>query len=71
MTKPPARWSPSYRLVLNYMYLHFTRLGLTPIERFLLCHLTANAVEDCYGISAMEQLTSPELAEQLAAREIR
>jgi Lantibiotic biosynthesis dehydratase C-term len=66
-----ADWFLRYRLVLNYMYLHFTRLGLTPTERFLLCHLTANAVEDCYGISAMEQLASPELAEQLTAREIR
>jgi len=66
-----ADWFLRYRLVLNYLYLHFTRLGLTPTERFLLCHLTANAVEDSYGITAMEQLTSPELAEQLTARELR
>jgi Lantibiotic biosynthesis dehydratase C-term len=66
-----ADWFLRYRLVLNYMYLHFTRLGLSPTERFLLCHLVANAVEDCYGVSAMEQLTSPELAEQLAAQGIR
>jgi hypothetical protein len=66
-----ADWFLRYRLVLNYMYLHFTRLGLTPTERFLLCHLVANAVEDCYGVSAIGQLTSPELAEQLTTREIR
>jgi Lantibiotic biosynthesis dehydratase C-term len=66
-----ADWFLRYRLVLNYMYLHFTRLGLTPTERFLLCHLTANAVEDSYDISAMDQLTSPEIAEQLTTREIR
>jgi hypothetical protein len=59
-----------YRLVLNYRHLHFTRLALTPAERFLLCHLTANAVEDSYGISAVDQLTSPEAAEQLTARKI-
>jgi hypothetical protein len=63
-----ADWFLRYRLVLNYLYLHFTRLGLTPTERYLLCHLTANAVEDSYGVSAMEQLTSPEKAEQLTAR---
>jgi hypothetical protein len=66
-----ADWFLRYRLVLNYMYLHFTRLGLTPTERFLLCHLAANAVEDSYGISTMEHLISPEEAEQLTAREIR
>jgi len=66
-----ADWFLCYRLVLNYLYLHCTRLGLTPTERFLLCHLTANAVEDCYGISAMEQLTSPDIVEQLTARGIR
>src|SRR5215470_10050465 len=49
-------WFLCYRLVLNYLYLHFTRLGLTPTERFLLCHLAANAVEDCYGVSAMGRM---------------
>ncbi|MGI5285729.1 thiopeptide maturation pyridine synthase [Nonomuraea polychroma] len=45
-----------YRVLLNYTYLHLTRLGLTPLERFHLCHLTANAVEDAYGVSGLEQI---------------
>jgi hypothetical protein len=46
-----------YRLMLNYTYLHLSRLGVTPAERFLLCHLAANAVEDLYGVSAMGLVT--------------
>ncbi|MET7464709.1 thiopeptide maturation pyridine synthase [Nonomuraea sp. NPDC005501] len=34
-----------YRLMLNLTYLHLTRLGLAPVERFLLCHLLADTVE--------------------------
>jgi len=56
-----ADWFLRYRLVLNYLYLHFTRLGLTPTEKFLLCHLTANAVEDCYGVSAMDPVGAREI----------
>jgi hypothetical protein len=43
-----------YRLMLNLTYLYLTRLGITPVQRFLLCHLAANAVEERYGISAYE-----------------
>jgi hypothetical protein len=43
-----------YRLMLNLTYLHLTKLGIAPAERFLLCHLAANAVEELYGISAFE-----------------
>jgi hypothetical protein len=43
-----------FRLMLNYTYLHLTRLGVKPLERLLLCHLAANAVEDAYGVSAAE-----------------
>ncbi|MFC4585738.1 thiopeptide maturation pyridine synthase [Sphaerisporangium corydalis] len=41
-----------YRLMLNLTYLYLTRLGVAPAERFLLCHLAANAVEDRYDVSA-------------------
>jgi hypothetical protein len=44
----------NYRVVLNYTYLHLTRMGLTPLDRFGLCHLTANAVEEVYGLSAVD-----------------
>ena len=47
-----AAWFARYRLMLNYTYLHLTRLGLTPVERFLLCHLAAGAAEELYGVVA-------------------
>ncbi|MEU9874039.1 thiopeptide maturation pyridine synthase [Actinomadura sp. NPDC048021] len=47
-----------YRLSLNLLYLHLTRLGVTPMERFMLCHLTANAVEDAVGVRAIDLLRS-------------
>jgi hypothetical protein len=46
-----------YRVVLNCTYLHLTRLGILPVERFLLCHLAADAVEAAYGVSAMESVS--------------
>lgn len=51
-----AEWFVLYRLLLNYNYLQLTRLGVTPMQRFLLCHLAANAVEELYGVSAMAKL---------------
>jgi len=47
-------WFAKYRLMLNYTYLHLTRLGLAPAERFLLCHLAANTAEELFGRSATE-----------------
>ncbi|TLS42104.1 hypothetical protein FE633_32520 [Streptomyces montanus] len=49
-------WFDGYRLALNYTYLHLTRLGLAPVERFLLCHLAANAAEDLYQVAATDVL---------------
>lgn len=43
-----------YRAMLNFTYLQMTRLGITPVERVMLCHLAANAVEDTYGVSALD-----------------
>ncbi|MFG2720065.1 thiopeptide maturation pyridine synthase [Streptomyces sp. NPDC048416] len=43
-----------YRLMLNYTYLHLSRLGLSGLTRYLLCHLAADAVEDVYGVTALE-----------------
>ncbi|HEV2377315.1 MAG TPA: thiopeptide maturation pyridine synthase [Streptosporangiaceae bacterium] len=53
-----ARWFQQYRLMLNYLYVHFTRLGVRPVERFWLCHLVACAVEERNGVSAMERLAA-------------
>jgi hypothetical protein len=46
-------WFQQYRMALNLMYLHLNRLGVMPVERYLLCHLVAGAVEEVFGISAM------------------
>ncbi|MFC5826357.1 thiopeptide maturation pyridine synthase [Nonomuraea insulae] len=43
-----------YRLLINYTYLQINRLGLTPPQRFRLCHLAADAVEDVYDDNAIE-----------------
>ncbi|MET9364425.1 thiopeptide maturation pyridine synthase [Streptomyces sp. NPDC006632] len=43
-----------YRLMLNYTYLHLSRLGLPGLTRYLLCHLAADAVEEVYGVSALD-----------------
>ena len=43
-----------YRLMLNYTYLHLSRLGIPGLTRYLLCHLAASAVEEVYGVSALQ-----------------
>ncbi|WP_433854541.1 thiopeptide maturation pyridine synthase [Streptomyces kronopolitis] len=45
-------WFASFRLVMNYLYLHLNRLGLAPVDRGLLCHLAARTVESVHGTSA-------------------
>ncbi|WP_433125502.1 thiopeptide maturation pyridine synthase [Micromonospora sp. CA-240977] len=47
-------WFATYRLVLNYTYLYLTRLGLTPLHRFMLCHFAANVAEELYGVAAAD-----------------
>jgi hypothetical protein len=51
--------SNQYRIVLSHLYLHFTRIGITPAERFLLCHLAVNAIEDAHGVSAEQLIKRP------------
>ena len=43
-----------YRVVLNYTYLQLTRLGVSPRQRFLLCHMAANAIEEIHSVSALD-----------------
>ncbi|MFE0589054.1 thiopeptide maturation pyridine synthase [Micromonospora echinospora] len=43
-----------YRLALNLMYLQFTRAGLVPEHRYLLCHLVARTVESRTGRDAVD-----------------
>jgi hypothetical protein len=47
-------WFQEYRMALNLMYLHLNRIGVLPVERYLLCHLIANAVEEAYGVRALD-----------------
>lgn len=44
----------AYRLLLNALYLQLSRLGLTPLQRALLCHLVSHAVEERYGVLAVD-----------------
>ncbi|MYS23177.1 Lantibiotic biosynthesis dehydratase C-term [Streptomyces sp. DvalAA-14] len=52
-----------YRLMLNYTYLHLSRLGVPGLTRYLLCHLAANAVEEVYGVSALQLVLATVAAE--------
>jgi hypothetical protein len=45
-----------FRFAVNCLYLTLTRLGVTPVDRFRLCHWVANAVEDAYGVSAIDMV---------------
>ncbi|WP_242888296.1 thiopeptide maturation pyridine synthase [Actinomadura litoris] len=54
-----ADWFLGYKLMLNCTYLHLTRLGVKPVERFLLCDMAARAVEDALGVSVAELARTP------------
>ena len=56
-----------YRLMLNYTYLHLSRLGVPGLTRYLLCHLAANAVEEVYGVSALQLVLATVAAEPVPA----
>ncbi|GLZ31002.1 hypothetical protein Lesp02_31910 [Lentzea sp. NBRC 105346] len=51
--RPSVRFAV-FRVMLNYTYLFLERIGVTEAQRFQLCHLAANAVEEVYGVSALE-----------------
>jgi len=55
-----------YRLMLNYTYLHLSRLGVPGLTRYLLCHLAANAVEEVYGVSALQLVLATVAAEPMS-----
>jgi hypothetical protein len=57
-----ATWFLQYRVMLNYLYLFLTKLGVRPGERYLLCHLAASAVEGAFGVSAFDVITRPDFA---------
>jgi hypothetical protein len=44
----------TYRIQLNLLYLHLSRLGLSGLDRMVLAYLAAGAVEDVLGVSALD-----------------
>jgi hypothetical protein len=50
------RGAQLFRLMINLLYLLFTRLGVRPVEKYLLCHVVANAVEELYDVDAVSVL---------------
>ncbi|HZR39044.1 MAG TPA: thiopeptide maturation pyridine synthase [Ktedonobacteraceae bacterium] len=42
-----------YRLMLNMLYLHLSRLGVRAIDRFMLCYIAANTVEEVFHVNAV------------------
>jgi len=47
-----AAWFRCYRLLLNATYAQLTRLGVSPLERYLLCYTAARTVEEVVGAAA-------------------
>lgn len=56
-----SEWFAAYRVLLNYQYLLFNRMGITPVERFTLCYLVARTVEEAYDISIPELFNPADL----------
>jgi hypothetical protein len=42
--------------VRAWAVLQISQLGLVPVQRMRTCHLAANAVEDTYGVSAVDMI---------------
>lgn len=55
-TTATSDWFAQYRLALNLTYLHLTKHGLTPHQRFMLCHHIGRSIETITGISSIELL---------------
>lgn len=59
-----------YRLMLNMLYLHLSRLGVRSVERFMLCYLAANTVEQVFHIDAIEKFSN-DIQRFMRSREVR
>ncbi|MGH3897438.1 MAG: thiopeptide maturation pyridine synthase [Pseudonocardiaceae bacterium] len=57
MMRTSARFH-TWRIIVNCCYLHLTRLGIRPFERSLLGFLVSEAVEEHFGVSAVELVTA-------------
>jgi hypothetical protein len=56
-----AEWFAVYRVLLNYQYLLFNRLGMAPVQRFTLCYLVARTVEETYRIPIPDMFNAADL----------
>jgi len=43
-----------WRVTINLLYLHLTRLGISPFQRALLAYLAAATLEECLGVRAID-----------------
>jgi len=43
-----------WRVTINLLYLHLTRLGISPFQRALLAYLAAATLEECLGVRATD-----------------
>ncbi|MFD4459729.1 thiopeptide maturation pyridine synthase [Nocardia sp. NPDC058480] len=55
----------TYRVVLTLTYAHASRVGITLLDRYFLCHLAAKTMEDKYGVEGAD------LAAGLLARNLQ
>ncbi|MGP4060419.1 lantibiotic dehydratase C-terminal domain-containing protein [Halobacillus sp. H74] len=46
------------RIMLNVLYVTFGQVGIKPLERYYLCYLVANGVEDFFNINWKQQIKS-------------
>ena len=46
------------RVALNLLYLHLARIGVRPVDRFLYCHVVADAVERARGVDAVAMVAA-------------
>lgn len=53
-----APWFLRYRVALNLLYLHLARIGIRPVDRFLYCHVVADAVEQACGVDAVAMVAA-------------
>ncbi|MEU2975079.1 thiopeptide maturation pyridine synthase [Nocardiopsis alba] len=53
-----ASWFLRYRVALNLLYLHLARIGVRPVDRFLYCHVVADAVEQARGVDAVAMVAA-------------
>nr|WP_245641192.1 hypothetical protein [Streptomyces megasporus] len=52
----PPEWFASYRLLVNLFYQQLPLLGVSPMQRYYMCHAIAETVDEVLGASWQERL---------------